>query len=114
VNENHIQLLVNGLDDGRIARLMLFMDNSFVTRIEPERSGKIVEGFAKYPQARFITFYNHAKILCVANADQSQAITVTSSANWQARPRHEQFTLDSSLAVYQAFRDQFFEKIASL
>jgi hypothetical protein len=81
------------------------MDNSFVTRIDPERSGKIVDGFKRYPQARFITFYNHAKILCVVNADQSQAITVTSSANWSTRPRLDQFTLDSSLAVYQAFRE---------
>lgn len=110
LNEAHVDRMIHGLRRGHIARLVLFMDGFFMSR-NPEAAHYLIEGFKPFPQAHFLCFRNHTKLLCVANADQSRAITVTSSANWLSRSRHEQFTLDTSLEVYQAIRNGFFETI---
>jgi hypothetical protein len=108
MNRNHCLSLVEMLDTGAIARLVMFTDPYFRRR-EAAVAAELVTGIARHPGSRFLAFKNHAKVIALVSADGQQTVTVTGSANLSAQPRTENYVLTTAPDVFEFYRDQFFE-----
>ena len=108
MNRNHALSMIELLDGGQLARLVLFSDPYFRRR-EASVSAELVSGLQRHPDSTFLSFKNHVKAMCIATGDESRTVTVTGSANLSAQPRAEQYVLTTAPDVYRFFVDEFFE-----
>ena len=109
MNENHIKSMGAMLDDGRLANLTVFSDPYFARRT-PANYAQLMTIVQKHaPRARYLSFKNHVKAICITSADAQRFVTVTGSANLSAQPRCEQYVLSTAPDVFQFFVDEFFE-----
>ena len=107
MNRAHALNLLELCDQGGIARLAVMTDPYFLRR-ESAVANELVSGIRSRGQ-RFRAFKNHAKVLAIANADNSRFCTVYASANLSSQPRVENFVLSTDPGLYHFTVDHFFE-----
>lgn len=109
INHHHVDAMLAMLDDGRADTLWLLVDPSLRTRKSAD-CARLIEGMRRYPgRGRYLAFANHAKILCVCNADKTRHLTVFGSANLTGTPRAENYVLSADPALHDYFVTHFFK-----
>ncbi|HEB28856.1 MAG TPA: hypothetical protein ENI05_14050 [Porticoccus sp.] len=108
MNRDHALMLPDLLDSGLIAELHLLCDPSLLTR-KHAIAATVMEGIARHLTSRFKSFKNHAKIMCIKDANEQNYCTITGSANLSGTPRAENYTVSTDPELYRFFINQFFE-----
>lgn len=108
MNRDHALMLPELLDTGLAAELHLLCDPSLLTR-KHAIAATVMEGIARYPGSRFKSFKNHAKIMCIKDANEQNYCTITGSANLSGTPRAENYTVSTDPGLYHFFIQSFFE-----
>lgn len=109
MNREHALSILKALDSGAIKQATVFTDSYFKRR-EAAVSAMLITGLIERGQ-RYLAFKNHAKIIALANADESRFVTVFSSANWSAAPRSENIQINTCESVYRWVVQEFFEEM---
>ena len=108
LNRDHALTMLELLDNGNIDELVFFSD-PYLQKRNPSIAATLINGIQKHPdRARILFFKNHAKIIAIANADESQTVVVSGSANMSSQPRVENYVLTTAPEVYRFFVDEFF------
>lgn len=111
MNQEHADLLVDLLDRDVLSELHILCDPFFKRRHTSTVYNSLVTGVQRHSdRADIHVFLNHAKLLCISNADHTQFVSVQGSANFTAVARVENFVLSTSPDVYDFYVNSFFTK----
>lgn len=108
-NRTHVLNLLAMLREGELGYFTFCCDPYFRTR-ETALCTELLLGMQEYPdKTRAVFWKNHAKIIAIANQDETQTCVIVGSANLSAQPRAESYVMSCAPEVYKFYRDQFFE-----
>jgi len=110
-NRDFVLSAADMLASGQIGYFVFFSDPFLHRKRSTSGTANLLKEVcsAYAPRASYRAFANHAKLLLVANEDESKTVTITSSANLSAVARVEQFTVDGNRQLYQQIKTEFFD-----
>lgn len=114
MNMAHVEMLLGMLQRGELATLSILTDPFFKRRHTSSIAAQLVSGLSAFGErGRILFFKNHAKILCLSNADQTAFVSVAGSSNLTSVQRVENYVLSTAEDVYRFYTVQFFEAMFS-
>lgn len=108
MNKDHAWMLLEMLDNGKIANLKILLGAPFEAR-KSNVFWILKQGLARFEGSILKMFSNHSKIYCIANAEKTRFCTITGSANLSGNPRAENYVLSTSPDLYAYFKSHFFD-----
>jgi hypothetical protein len=108
MNKDHVFMLLEFLESGRIADLHVLCDPNLTQR-KKDIALMLEHGIGQFAGSRIGFFENHAKVYCFRGQEPGQFCTVTGSANLSGVPRSENYLLSTSKELYTRYVNDFFE-----